>query len=105
MSNRDVTNFINNNTEGESNTLEEKFNSNPITFVPQTQRFITIQKKESVQVWQFNTAYNDGQGFIDYNFEDIFTRVWEYQSDEISNQVLDILVDTMPKGKVDFYLL
>jgi len=37
MSNRDVTNFINNNTEGQTNaTLEEKFNSNPITFVPQT---------------------------------------------------------------------
>ena len=37
FSNRDVTNFLNNNEDGDANApLEDKFNSNPITFVPST---------------------------------------------------------------------
>jgi hypothetical protein len=52
----------------------------------------------------FNSNYS-GFSFADIVFSDLFKKVYEYQSDEISNQILDVMVDPMPKDYVDFYFL
>jgi hypothetical protein len=83
LSERDVTNFRKNNDTKEAKEIMKGISN---VFTPSSQRFITIQKQECVEIFLIDKRYT-GYNLSNVVLSDLLKKVWEFQSDEASNQI------------------
>lgn len=67
-------------------------------------RLYLWQKPEGLVLFRKNVKTLDDES-IDFADSGLLEQVWELQMDDLSNPITEVMIDTLPKNKIDVYIL